>query len=381
MLTLSLPSRAVSIIFHYPASLCYAGLIVKSLVCIMFTISILCLHNCHVINNIRSNVDGSSPNGSLLCRMSPSRTELFVYFFKLIPVYYYEYACVCERVDSVCMSDWWGDDGGGFTSTREDVNGVEYQVVGSGRVSRNTHVCIRSYHFYVLTTINDQVLLEMKLCLVINCLITSLLLLIFDWKTFETSGIIINHSYLWRKRLIHGCNRFMSNTLITRVITHILSVYIYHSLLCYIYVQLIFITPYYFDISLVYKHLHIIFHIFISHKWLTMGLLKIFTYSSITMVTHECHFFLFFYYYVVIKFKFVYLFIDICLYYSTSSCTCMIIMTNYTVIYMFLNLLLIVSGSYITCIHVQSHYVLKGKLSEEGGSSASRVYQTYTYYG
>ena len=58
----------------------------------------------------------------------PSRTELFVYFFKLIPVYYYEYACVCERVDSICMSDWWGDCGGGFTSTREDVNGVEYQV-------------------------------------------------------------------------------------------------------------------------------------------------------------------------------------------------------------------------------------------------------------
>ena len=26
-----------------------------------------------------------------------------------------------------------------------------------------------------------------------------------------------------------------------------------------------------------------------------------------------------------------------------------------------------VCGSYITCIHVQSHYVLKGKLSEEGG--------------
>ena len=283
VLTLSLPSRAISIIFHYPASLCYAGLIVKSLVCIMSTISILCLHNCHVINNIRSNVDSSSPNGSLLCRMSPSRTELFVYFFKLIPVYYYEYACVCERVDSICMSDWWGDCGGGFTSTREDVNGVEYQVVGSGRVSRNTHV------------------------------------------------------------------------------------------------QLIFITPYYFDISIVYKHLHIIFHIFISLKWLTMGLLKILTYSSITMVTPEYHFFSFFYYYVVIKFKC--LFIDLCLFYSISSCTCMIIMTSYTVIYMFLNVLLIVSGSYITCIHVQSHYVLKGKLSVEGGSSASRVYQTYTYNG
>ena len=123
---------------------------------------------------VYTNVDGSSPNGSLLCRMYPSRTELFVYFFKLIPVYYYEYARVCEKVDSVCMSDWWGDCGGGFTSTREDVNGVEYHVVGSGRVSRNTHVCIRSYHSFVLTTINDQVLLEMKLCLVINCLITSL---------------------------------------------------------------------------------------------------------------------------------------------------------------------------------------------------------------
>ena len=43
------------------------------------------------------------------------------------------------------------DCGGGFTSTREDVNGVEY-VVESRRVSRNTHVCIRSYQFYVLTT-------------------------------------------------------------------------------------------------------------------------------------------------------------------------------------------------------------------------------------
>ena len=209
-------------------------------------------------------------------------------FFKLIPVYY-EYARVCERVDSVCMSDW------SVASTREDVNGVEYHVVGSGRVSRNTHVCIRSYRFYVLTTINDLVLFEMKLCLVINCLITSLLLLIFDLKTFETSDIIINHSYLWRKRLIHVCNRFMSNTLITRVITHILSVYIYYSLLSYIYVQLKFITLYYLDISLVYKHLHIIFHIFLSHKWLTMGLLKIFTYSSITMVIHECHFSLSFY--------------------------------------------------------------------------------------
>ena len=146
MLTLTLPSRAVSIISHYPASLCYAGLIVKSHVCIMFTISILCLHNCHVINNIRSNVDGSSLNGSLLGRMSPPRTELFIYFFKLIPVYYYEYARVCEMVDSICMSDC----GGEFTSTREDVNGVEYHVVGSGRVSRNMHVCIRSYHLYVL---------------------------------------------------------------------------------------------------------------------------------------------------------------------------------------------------------------------------------------
>ena len=90
-------------------------------------------------------------------------------------------------------------------------------------------------------SINVLVLLELKLCLVINCLITSLLISIFDWKTFETSDIIINHSYLWRKRLIHVCNQFMSNTLITRVITHILSVYIYYSLLCYIYVQLIFI--------------------------------------------------------------------------------------------------------------------------------------------
>ena len=92
----------------------------------MFTISILCLHNCHVINNIRSNVNGLSPNGSLLCRMSPMRTELFIYFLKLIPVYYYEYARLCERVYSVCMSDWWCDCGGGFTSTREDVN-----IVGS----------------------------------------------------------------------------------------------------------------------------------------------------------------------------------------------------------------------------------------------------------
>ena len=37
------------------------------------------------------------------------------------------------------MSDWRGDCGGGFTSTRDDVNGVKY-VVGSGVVSRNTHV-------------------------------------------------------------------------------------------------------------------------------------------------------------------------------------------------------------------------------------------------
>ena len=89
------------------------------------------------------------------------------------------------------------------------------------------------------------------------------------------------------------------------------------------------------------------------------------------MVTHECDFFLSFFHYVVIQFIFLCLFIDICLYYSTSSCTCMIMMTNYTVIYMYLNMLLIFSGvrgSYITCIHVQSHYVLKGKLSEEGGA-------------
>ena len=45
------------------------------------------------------------------------------------------------------------DRGGGFTSTREDINGVKY-VVGSGRVSRNMHVCIRSCNFYVLTIIN-----------------------------------------------------------------------------------------------------------------------------------------------------------------------------------------------------------------------------------
>ena len=130
------------------------------------------------------------------------------------------------------------------------------------------------------------------------------------------------------------------------------------------------------DISLVYKHLHIIFHIFLSHKCLIMGLFKIFTYSSITMVTHECDFFPFFFYYVVIQFKFFCLFIDICLYYSTSYCTCMTMMTNYTVIYMYLNMLLIFSGvcsSYITCIHVPSHYVLNGKLSEEWGSSANRV--------
>ena len=198
---------------------------------------------------------------------------------------------------------------------------------------------------------------------------------------------VINHSYLGRIRLIHLCNRFMSNTFITRVITHILSVYIYYSLLCYIYVQLIFITPYYLDISLDYKHLHIIFHIFLSHKCLTMSLLKIFTYSSITMVTHECDFFSlfpFFFYYVVIQFKFLCLFINISLYYSTSSCTCMIMMTNYTVIYMYLNSLLLFSGvcsSCIMCIQVQSHYVLKGKLSEEGGvisqQSISNLYRLW----
>ena len=187
------------------------------------------------------------------------------------------------------MSDWWGDCGGGFTRTREDVNEIEHQVVGSGRVRRKTHVCIRSYHLYVLTTINVLVLLELKLCLVINCLITSLLLLIFDWKTFD---IIINHSYLGGNRLIHVCNRFMSNTLITRVITHILSVYIYYSLLSLLTFNLYSSPPYYLDISLVYKHLHIIFLIFLSHKCQTMGLLKIFTYSSITMVTHECYCFL-----------------------------------------------------------------------------------------
>ena len=79
----------------------------------------------------------------------------------------------------------------------------------------------------------------------------------------------------------------------------------------------------------------------------------------------------FFFYDVVIQFKFLCLFIDICLYYSTSSCTSMIMITNYTVIYMYLNMhiLLIFSsvcGYYIKCIHVQSHYVLMGKLREEG---------------
>ena len=72
----------------------------------------------------------------------------------------------------------------------------------------------------------------MKLCLVSNCLITSLLLLsIFDWKTFENSDIIINQSYLGRITLIHLCNRFMSNTFITRVITHIVLIYI---IACYV---------------------------------------------------------------------------------------------------------------------------------------------------
>ena len=144
-----------------------------------------------------------------------------------------EYARVCDRVYFVCMSDVRGDCRGGFTCTREDVNEVEY-VVWSGRVSRNTHVCIWSYHFYVLPIINVPVYLEMKICMLINCFITSLLLSIFVWKTFGINNIIINHSYLGRIKLIYLCNRFMSNTFITRVITHILSVFLIYIIACYV---------------------------------------------------------------------------------------------------------------------------------------------------
>ena len=98
--------------------------------------------------------------------------------------------------------------------------------------------------------------------------------------------------------------------------------------------------------------------------------------SSITMVTPEYHFFSFFYYYVVIKFKC--LFIDLCLFYSISSCTCMIIMTSYTVIYMFLNVLLIVSGSYITVHTCTISLCIEGKTKCTRGviseQSISNVY-------
>ena len=36
---------------------------------------------------------------------------------------------------------------------------------------------------------------------------------------------------------------------------------------------------------------------------------------------------------------------------------------------------------FITCIQVQSYCILKGELSKEAGSSAIRVYQTYTDHG
>ena len=96
----------------------------------------LYLHNCHVINNIKSNTDITKLNGCLLyIILFPSRTELSKRSFKLIAVFYYEYECVFE---SECVSSWRGGDCGA-------VSGWGYVVV-SGRVSRNIQVCFRSYH-------------------------------------------------------------------------------------------------------------------------------------------------------------------------------------------------------------------------------------------
>ena len=64
----------------------------------MFSISILCLHICHVINNIRSNADGSSPNGSLLCIMCE-----FVCLFIGLYLYHSTRSCTCVMTNDTVI--------------------------------------------------------------------------------------------------------------------------------------------------------------------------------------------------------------------------------------------------------------------------------------
>ena len=65
VITATLSSRIFLIVSNYPPSVVYTGIIMISLIWILFTLY-LYLHNYHIINNIQSNTDSPKLNGSLL---------------------------------------------------------------------------------------------------------------------------------------------------------------------------------------------------------------------------------------------------------------------------------------------------------------------------
>ena len=251
----------------------------------------------------------------------------------------------------------------------------------------------RSYHigdilYYVLTTIKFSTFLKVEICILINCPISSFQSSIFHWNTYETSHRVINHSLVGSLRLIHIISAFILNIFNIRVITHMLSDILYYNWFYYLYVQLIFITPYYLYLYLDNKYLHIYFPVFLSYNGITKIFQNTFTFFSITILTFECKFFslcpcYLHYVHVVVQFNIVFLFIG--MYYSTSVCTCM--MSNFSVIYMYMNSLLIFNTVYVSdIIQVPSHYVPKGKPMRGGLALVNRLsrvgkYQTYTDYG
>ena len=122
----------------------------------------------------------------------------------------------------------------------------------------------RSYHigdilYYVLTTIKFSTFLKVEICILIHCPISSFQSSIFHWNTYETSHRVINHSLVGSLRLIHIISAFILNIFNIRVITHMLSDILYNNWFYYLYVQLIFITPYYLYLYLDNKYLHIYF--------------------------------------------------------------------------------------------------------------------------
>ena len=168
---------------------------------------------------------------------------------------------------------------------------------------------------------------------------------------------MINHSLVGSLRLIHIISAFILNIFNIRVITHMLSDILYYNWFYCLYVQLIFITPYYLYLYLDNKYLHIYFPVFLSYNGITKIFQNTLTFFSITILTFECKFFslcpcYLHYVHVVVQFNIVFLFIG--MYYSTSACTCM--MSNFSVIYMYMNSLLIFNTVYVSdIIQVQSH--------------------------